>query len=232
MLSSSDFSVQKIAATGFIGVGEFNPASALRYAIAKWPDVYDGNATSLPATIDVPPDFPVVSLASKDGAWLLEMSQARVNVAWLRQDLKNRSMERLFATLARRLAAILDEGGVKAGRLGAIVTRTASLASPGMALAKQFSRKALLDGPLNRPEGFELHAHKTFNLRPDLPVNSWIRIKTAKGGTPDYRYVVVEQDINTLASELETRRFSKRATADMFKAASRELQGILNLYFN
>ena len=119
MLSSTDFRVQKIVASGFVGIGEFNPASAMRHAIAEWPEVYDGNATSLPAAIDVPPDFPVVSLASKDGAWLLEMSQARVNVAWLRQDQKTRSMERLFSTLARRLAAILDEGGVNAGRLAA-----------------------------------------------------------------------------------------------------------------
>lgn len=230
MLTASDFQVQKVVASGFIGSGEFNPASAMRFALANWPDIYDGEAMSIPSP-DAIPDFPAVTLSSKNGSWLIEMSKARVNVAWLRQDAKKRSMERLFSNLSQRLVAVLEDAGVSAGRLAALVTRVAPVENPGTALAKQFCKRTLLDGPLNRPEGFELHAHKTFTLHRSLEVNSWVRIKTAKAGTRDYRYVIVEHDLNTLASELDTRKFTGRETGSMFRASANEMQAILDLYF-
>lgn len=231
MLSSSDFRVQKLIASGFVASEGFNPSDALRHVLVSWPDVYDGQTTSFPLPADAPPDFPAVSVASKDGSWLVEMTRARVNVAWLNQHGRTRSLRRVFSELSKRLVMILAEQQVVVGRLAALATRVADVPAPGVALSRQFCRPKWIDGPLNRPAGFELHAHKTFDLLPELTVNSWVRIKTAKGGSPDYRYVVVEQDVNTLGPELETRNFGQRETSSIFRAAAVELDSILAMYF-
>jgi len=112
-----------------------------------------------------------------------------------------------------------------------VALRQAASDNPGLLLARQYCKDRWLRGPLNRPEGFELHAHKTFELLPRLTVNRWVRIKTAKGGFPDYRYVTIEQDINTLSEEMDIRRFGPQESAAMFRAAARELDAILGLYF-
>lgn len=231
MLTSSDFQVQKLIASGFVASGEFNPSDALRHVLISWPDVYDGQTTSFPLPADAPPEFPAVSVASKDGSWVVEMNRARINLAWLNQQARPRSIQRVFSDLSRRLTAILEEQQVVVGRLAALATRAAEVEAPGVVLSRQFSRPKWLAGPLNRPEGFELHAHKTFNLIQGLTVNSWMRIKTAKGGSPEYRYVAVEQDVNTLTSELETRNFRRQETGRFFRAASIELDSILKMYF-
>lgn len=231
MLTSSDFQIQKLIASGFVASEGFNPSDALRHVLVSWPDVYDGQTTSFPLPADAPPDFPAVSVSSKDGIWLVEMTRARVNVAWVNQHGRIRSLRRVFSELSKRLVTILAEQQVVVGRLAALVTRVAEVPGPGVVLSRQFCRPKWLDGPLNRPEGFELHAHKTFDLLPGLAVNSWVKIKTAKGGSPNYRYVVIEQDVNTLAPELETRKFSQRETSSVFRAASLELDSILSMYF-
>lgn len=231
MVSAQDFQVQSLTASGFVAADGFNPSAALRHVLRNWSEVYDGQTTSIPLPPGAPLDFPSVSVSSRDGAWHVEMSRTRVNLVWRRRDGQTRNLGRTFSELAGRLVTIVEGEEASLGRLAALVTRITSVDSPGRVLARQFCRDRWLRGSLNRPEGFELHAHKTFSLLPDLTVNSWVRTKTAKGGSPEYRYVTVEQDINTLAEELETRRFNRRETRRMFAAASRELDAILDMYF-
>lgn len=231
MVSAADFEIQRIVVSGFIATDGFSPPNALRHVLEAWPEVYDGEVTSLPLGPDAPPDLPSVVLASGDGAWRLEMSRARVNVAWIRRNGAADDLGQTLTEFARRLADVIERAEAGLGRLAAIVVRRASVAEPGRALARQFAQPQWLEGPLNRPEGFELHAHKEFLLMPDLTVNSWIRIKAAKGASPDYRYITVEHDINTLANEQESRRFGRQEIEGMFDNVARELDDILSMYF-
>ena len=231
MVSSTDFEVHRVMASGFVATDDFSPSKALRQILKNWPEVYDGEMTALPLPPDVPPEVPSVLLSSKNKAWRLEISRARVNVLWLRREESLANLANTFAQFAERLATIFEESEAGIGRLAAIVTRQASIEDPGRTLARQFCRDELLHGPLNRPEGFELHAHKRFQLLPEFTVNSWFRIKTAKVASQEYRYVTVEQDINTPGEDLETRHFSRDETSAVFDAASHELDATLELYF-
>jgi hypothetical protein len=110
--------------------------------------------------------------------------------------------------------------------------------TPGRAIAAHFCRPELLSnepnrkGPLNRPENFELHAHKSYTLE-GFSVNSWVRCKTGRieragEGQP---IVLVEQDINTLAERLGEERFTPESIERFHRAAAAELGQILTLYF-
>jgi hypothetical protein len=103
--------------------------------------------------------------------------------------------------------------------------------TPGKELSRQFSNEKMLNGPLKGLQGFELHAHKVFELYQDQNVNSWIRIKTSGTPGPEYERTMVEQDINTLAEELNIRVFDREKIILFFHEASGQLDSILKEYF-
>ena len=102
-----------------------------------------------------------------------------------------------------------------------------------MLLAKHFCKDRWYKAPLNRPENFELHAHKRFTLASDFAVNSWARSKTGKlsGDGEEKTVVLFEQDLNTLAEEAPKRDFGEVEIKKFFGAAATELDSILDLYY-
>ena len=121
----------------------------------------------------------------------------------------------------------------RVGRLAALASRSAVHENPGLFLARHFCKGRWDAAPLNRPQGFELNAHKVFLMGDKFEVNSWARSKTgtlSSEGT-ETPVVVFEQDINTLAPDAETRSFENAEIATFFAGAERELDHILSLYY-
>jgi hypothetical protein len=91
---------------------------------------------------------------------------------------------------------------------------------------------------LNRPESFEIHAHKSYVLGA-LTVNSWFRAKSGiMIGTDKARLpiILVEQDLNTVQQNLDTEpvktaELGPSATDAFFRGCPEELDVILSLYF-
>ena len=96
-------------------------------------------------------------------------------------------------------------------------------------LIEHFCKERWLQRPLNRQANFELHAHKRFTMDNYFVVNSWVRNKT--GSVESEPIALVEQDINTLPEEAETRSFSTDETVRFFRAVVPELDLILSLYY-
>ena len=139
---------------------EIRPASVLRQVLRDWADTYDAEPYSLPFGPDAPGDVPVVMLASADQTQRINVARTRVDIVWSRgEGGAEPELQSILSDFAGRLGAISAENTVPVGRLGAVVTRVAEVLEPGLALARQFCRDRWLSGPLNRPEGFELHAH-------------------------------------------------------------------------
>ena len=119
------------------------------------------------------------------------------------------------------------------GRFGAIRNVYTVNENPGVLLARHFCKDTWDEAPLNRPENFELHAHKVFSLFDSLPVNSWVRNKTGNltQGNDKKRIVLVEQDINTLTEKAKKKSFDSGQIASFFQRAASEFDTILNQYY-
>lgn len=117
--------------------------------------------------------------------------------------------------------------------MAALLKRYVQHSSPGLFLAKHFCKERWLTGPLNRPGDFELHAHKRFLLAGKFDVNSWVRSGTGivSSGEERQPIVLVEQDLNTLSEDMETRDFTKEDIEGFFSSAATELDVILRLYY-
>ena len=117
------------------------------------------------------------------------------------------------------------------GRIALVLHRAATNEKPALELARHFCRDQWLKGPLNRPEDFELHAQKQYQLAGRWHINSWIRCKTAKLKPSVESVVFVEQDLNTVAEELEKQDFSSEQIEQFFHDCISEFDSILHLYF-
>ncbi len=137
----------------------------------------------------------------------------------------------IYRQFSDRIATIAEKNKVVIGRLASLRVSMANEPTPGRVLSKQFCRDEILNGPLNRLEGFELHVHKVYELYQAQNVNSWIRIKTSGSPGPDYERIFVEQDINTLAEEINIKNFDRESIKRFFNETSSQLDSILNAYF-
>jgi hypothetical protein len=233
MILASKFQTQLILASAFIAGDELKPTAFLQ-VLQDWLTIYDGAPVSLPLLPTAPPELPSAVLTSRDQSLGIELSRAKINVYWKRlapnMDASIKIGD-IYSQFSDRIATIAEKNKVVIGRLAALRVSMANEPTPGKVLSKQFCRDEILNGPLNRTEGFELHAHKVYELYKDQNVNSWIRIKTSGSPGPDYEHIFVEQDINTLAEEVNIKKFERADAAQFFSEASNQLEVILKAYF-
>ena len=233
MLSASEFTDYQIQLSLFPSVADLRPAAGLRYSIrSDWGAEYGATPTSIQLPPGLPTEIPEVVLSSEDGSTRLEIARGRINL--LQANLPGEghlNINNSIMTLAERGWAIFKDQNVAVGRLAAVATRYIRVENPGKALAEHFFDERWLNAPLNRPEGLEIHAHKVFPLQDDLPVNSWVRIRTGIIGGDAYNAITVEQDINSLEQERQSRRFDYEATTEFYSIAASQFDVILRLYF-
>ena len=234
MISASKFRTQLIIASAFVAVDELKVTNAFIQALQEWSTIYDGDPISLPLSQAAPPEIPTAILQSSDQSLGIEMARTKINLYWKRVESdKDASIDisDIYSQLADKVATIAEKNKVVIGRLAALRMSIGNEPTPGRELSKQFCREEILNGPLKQVEGFELHAHKVFELYEAQNVNSWVRIKTSGSPGPDYEHIFVEQDINTLAEEINIRNFDRANIMRFFHEASQQLDSILDEYF-
>lgn len=228
-----DFKNQSIQASGFAsGEDTLYPNPILKRFPRRWSSEYDGDTVSIPLPPELPANVPQLVLSNQSGSSRLELTSRRINLVRTAEDESDLALQATTEALADELIAGFKVEDVDFGRFGLVVLRIAEVDSPAaVKIAKHFFQRRWLTAPLNRPESLEVHAHKVFQLEPELMVNSWIRVKSGSLTSTGAPLIVVEQDINTLENERIDRTFSPDECKAFFSLASREMEKILRLYF-
>ena len=232
-MQALDFVVASCQATLFTPEAEFSGSHLLSRLLPKpkWIERFDGEPTVLPLPEMAPRDVPKVILQSASGEWRCEVASGRFNIHWLLKtnDADGLDLQKFVEVALPLLQDYQRFVDSRIDRLAAVITRYAVQDSPGRFLARHFCKDRWLEAPFNRPESFELHAHKRFTLGAQK-VNSWVRNKTGTLKSEEQRtIVVVEQDINTPGEE--SNEFSDVDISRFFTALSAEFDGILRLYY-
>lgn len=235
MLRASAFRTHLWQAVAFTPDGGPSVARTAAELLPQWVARFDGSPIVLPQVDMLPPDVPRVQLTSADGAWRFDAGPNRIALVKtaVRGEPDASETGDFFDEAVERFETYRTAFSVRLGRLAAIVTRAVEQDEPGIALARHFTAERWHTAPLNRPEGFELHAHKRYTPT-DLPeVNSWVRIKTGNVRRDDgpRRAIVVEQDVNTLAEAAGQANFDDTGIRVFYRAVANELDQILGLYF-
>ena len=231
---ASGFSLASCQATIYTPDEEISPVKLSKDFLPKFYDHFNADPITLPSMEGMPKEIPRIILQDKKNMWRCEFASARVNYFWRKSpDEVPVTLEEFFGHAQKMLLGYKDHQNARVGRLAAVLSRYTIHPSPGIFLATHFCKESWLEAPLNRPESFELHAHKKFNLDDKFIVNSWVRNKT---GTLTQKesidpIILVEQDINTPPEEIGNKDFSNEEISDFFKCAIAEIENILKLYY-
>lgn len=231
MPHASDFKVASCQATLFTPEADVSSARFMTRILPSWANRFDGDPMTFPLPEGIPKEVPKMILQSRTQEWRCEIASGRINLFWRRPspDRGEMGLQEFYRTIVPLLIEYREFVDSPIRRVAAVVNRYVPQDTPGRYLARHFCRDQWLTAPLNRPENFELHAHKVFNLTDQFAVNSWVRNKTGKLTGTDRPIVVVEQDLNTLAEDM--RDFSSQDIRTFFDAASIEFDTILQLYY-
>lgn len=231
-----DFLLAKAQAVLFTPEARFEARKVLGYLLGEWPDTFPGDPLTLPNVEGMPPQVPRVVWGGEDALIRLQVAPTRVDLFFQHPD-PNVPFD---LTGPLQLATKFFHGyvratGDRAGRLACVLARVAFDEQPAVTLAAHFCKPRWLEDPLNRPSGFEVHAHKIFPMGA-FQVNSWVRCKTGAlvGETPhtgNRPIILVEQDFNTVPDEASTRAFSDEEIAGFFSSAPSEFDTVLRRYF-
>ena len=233
MVRTADFKLSSIQITIFTPGLLFIPSKILGFVLTKWGELFDAAPVSMPFPSDAPSEIPRIILQSSDGRRKLELAPSRANMFWSRQTETDEVTAGDFLDSAANVLSdyvVIVNG--KVGRIAVVLNRYAKHENPGLFLAQHFCRDRWQTAPFNRPESFEIHARKRYVLSNRFDINSWVRCKTGLIKMPaQERIILVEQDINTLPEETETKEFSNEQIKEFCKMVLEEFDSILSLYF-
>ena len=191
--------------------------------------------TSVVLPEEVPPEIPRVVLQSSDKTLRLEAGPARMNCHWNRpKDGESPDLSIVVARCCEVQEQYVRETSVRVGRLGLVVTRICKVENPAQMLVRRFCNAESQKESFNRSANFEIHNHKEYTPQREglaFKINSWVRCKTANLQGDGGPAILVEQDLNTLAAEIEQRRFDPEQIRQFSQAAAAEAEDIFRKYF-
>ena len=238
-ITFNDFRSMRCVASIFTPDDELSPVKVIQTFLPKIENIFDQEPTLIPNIEGMPKEIPRIILKSSDNSFACEISPKRFNVIWSEssKDAPAEKMDTIFSKATEILEKYQDYKKARVGRIAAIATSVYLVDDPGKYLAKHFCDAQWLDAPFNRPETFELHAHKRYSfIQGDLnfTVNSWVRNKTGyyqeESGSQS-PILLIEQDLNTPQEEIEKKDYSTAEIKAFFGAAPEQLLGILKLYY-
>lgn len=170
---------------------------------------------------------PRVLLRSATGMWRCELAADRTDFYWIRPEAHAPApmLDDFYQVAASVLAHYAEVSRSRISRLAAIVRRIADHTAPALFAVDHFTRPELARTALDGTEAFELYAHKRHVLG-RFVVNAAVRCRATGDGAVD-----LEQDLNTLAEQAASRRFTLEDIAEFFGHAAREHERVLTLYF-
>lgn len=231
----ASFAVAMCQASVFTPDEEVSPARFSKKLLPAWSTRFDADPFAIPNMPGLPVEVPRLVLNSKANLWRCELATARINFYWNNPDplTQKYPANDIYTELRSLVSDFLAAFEPRVARLAAVVHRISANDSPGRTLATHFCAEQWHKAPFNRPENFELHAHKRYALGSGTKVNSWVRNKTAfatRGPTTN-PVILVEQDLNTLAEDAQNAAFTTQQVSAFFEAAPTEFDSILKLYY-
>lgn len=230
MIKAKDFEVLSLQVTIFTPALIFLPSKILQFLMEKYATIFDAAPVSVPLPSGIPKDIPRILFSNLNKTLKLEISEARVNIFRYFQPNEDVDRDEFYKICKSIFNDYVICTSAKIGRLALIAVKICKQENPSLALAKHFCKEQYIIEPFNRPQNFEINSHKKYVFR-DFDINSWVRCKAEilqEGNSP---VIFVQQDINTLAEEVETREFTISMLQRFMSIISIEQNSILEKYF-
>lgn len=234
MPEAKDFRTIRVQASLFTPHLQFRASKLFAHLLTQYGEHFDGEPTAIPMTEDIPQDIPRLVLTSADKRLRLQAAAVRLDMIREEDGITNEGMAEFLNWTTTVGLDYVKVTGATVGRVACIAGRVVLDAQPGKTLAEHFCQDRWLQGPLNRPDNFEIHAHKRFRPKHLFEINSWFRCKSGvleRAGKGAAAVIILEQDFNSLSEQMDAREISEDEIRRFFEVSPAELQEVVNLYF-
>jgi hypothetical protein len=213
-------------------VSSFSQTNFLATVLGKYASRFDGPVQAMPFGDTVSPEIPRVILESKDHNHKVQGGPSRVDSFFVpKEPDEGTDVTPWIEVLEYYVRS--SEIPVRVGRMALVIQRVMEEKNPANLLIDHFCKEESKRRPFRNSENFEIHNHKHYTLKdPDIEVNSWVRCKATVERQPTLKeLILVEQDINALAEDIEKNAFDADSLHMYFSRALAEANGILRVYF-
>jgi len=232
MVNIDNLKIASFQVSIFTPVVLFSKSKILERLIGSFADSFDGDIVAIPIPKDAPKEIPRITLHSADEKLRLDIAESRVNLFRYRKDDDvGTDTSQILDFSFRVMKEYKDCTQSVIGRLALVVVRFLKNEKPASTLASYFCRERFTKELFDQIHDFEIHSHKKYTLR-KFNVNSWVRCQTGRPAKDNQPIILVTQDINTFAEELETTDFSLEQVKAFLQVAHREQEQILCQYFS
>ncbi|MHC1623743.1 MAG: hypothetical protein ACXQTR_04045 [Candidatus Methanospirareceae archaeon] len=233
MIDTTHFNIASIQCSIFTPGFSFRQTAFLAYLLEHWGEKFDGSPTSIPLPENAPPEIPSIILTSNDNSLKMTVSRQRTDMSWNRTSSEvNPDVHAVVDEMSDILREIIKDQVVSVGRLAFILNRFAPVEDTAKVLAAHFCKEEWLTTALKQPENFELHVLKRHALATgQFNVNNWFRVRTGRIVTDSKSAILVQQDINTIAEEIESQHFELEQVQTFFHEAIELDDQVLAQYF-
>lgn len=233
MVAPKDFGLVSCQASLFTPDEEVSGAKLGKGLLPSWTERFDAEPIILPSAQGLPRAVPRLIVQSQSGQWRCEIASARINFFWRRAapEVAEPTLPEFFTDAQRFLHEYVAYQGARVGRVAAVLNRYVRHDSPASFLTQHFCQERWVTS-LADVQSFELHIHRRFDLG-TFSTNCWVRNKTgtiSEQGEPK-PIILVEQDINTLAEDIDDKEFSENEVKEFFSAVAGEFDELLRLYY-
>ena len=229
-MKARDFNIFSIQISLFTPTLQFSQSKILAQLAGKFSNAFDGAPISLPLPPDAPQEIPRLILQDGGGKFKLEIALSRVNFfRYRKEDDSVMAAEDVFKLCLPILEEYIKITSAKVGRLAIVSVKTLKHETPGVILAQHFCKDKWLESS-PQPENFEVHFHKRYDLD-GFNVNNWLRCKSGILEKEKTKVVIVQQDINTFAGDIDKKEFTMKEISKFLKNADGEQNHQLAQYF-
>ena len=146
MLQAQDLNLVTLQLSIFTpNISSFAASKALGILLSKYSQTYDGDVQVLPLPEEFPLEVPRIVLQSKDRAYRLEISPARINSLWLRTDNVQTEREEIVDICKEVLEYYIQSMQIEVNRLALVTIRVNQKQKPPNFLIKKFFNQELID---------------------------------------------------------------------------------------
>ena len=203
--------------------------------LREFGEQFSGDMQVLPIPPGVSPEIPRVVLKSGDGSQEVNAAPARFNYVWNRiASDTSPTLGQVVNQCVEVLKCYVGETRVRVGRLGLVLHRTCPNASPAQTLIERFCTEESQREPFNRSATFEIHNHKEYkpdHEGVDYRINSWVRCQCGPVESEKDPTIVVIQDLNTMAADLDQCQFDADKIGVFFSMVCDDAEAIIKKYF-
>lgn len=238
-ITASDFEVLKVQFSIFTPGMLINTSKTLGVMLSSFSEVFDGE----PLTIPTPKDFidiPQIILKNKADSRHLICYSNRIDYTIATDESHTPDFSREIEQFNKIAQIYIGVNHCNVGRIACIVHKVFFCENPSEVLSKHFCKEEWTASALKRSEDFELHSFKKYSPKSYKPINSWVRCKCVTLHKKDKKEqnkvitkkaVFVEQDLNTLAEDMDNISYNPSEINAFFCICGDEMESIIQLYF-